>query len=176
MAVVLHTSVGEIKLELCCDTAPRTSYNFLALAASGAYDNTLFHRNIKGFMIQGGDPTGTGKGGASIWGGKFGDEFHADNKHSKRGILSMANSGPGTNGAQFFLTYAKAAHLDGAYTVFGRVIDGLDVLDAMERTAVDEKHRPKTAIVLERVTIHANPIADQMIIYPTSTGPPERMS
>lgn len=176
MAVVLHTSLGEIKLELCCDSAPRTSYNFLALAASGAYDNTLFHRNIKGFMIQGGDPTGTGKGGASIWGGKFADEFHPDNKHSKRGILSMANSGPGTNGAQFFLTYAKAAHLDGAYTVFGRVIDGLDVLDAMERTAVDEKHRPKAAILLERITIHANPIADQMIVYPTATGPPERTS
>jgi peptidyl-prolyl cis-trans isomerase-like 3 len=176
MAVVLHTSLGDVKLELFCDTAPRTSYNFLALAGSGYYDNTLFHRNIKGFMLQGGDPTGKGKGGQSIWGGKFADEFHPDNKHNKRGIVSMANSGPNTNASQFFITYAKHAHLDGAYTVFGRVIDGLDTLDAMERTPVDEKHRPKPAITLEKVVIHANPIADQMIVYPSATGPPEHMS
>ncbi|KAJ1620672.1 cyclophilin-like domain-containing protein [Pavlovales sp. CCMP2436] len=176
MAVVLHTTVGDIKLELCCDTAPRTAYNFLALAASGYYDNTLFHRNIKGFMVQGGDPSGTAKGGLSIWGGKFGDELHPDNKHNKRGIVSMANSGPGTNGSQFFLTYGKHAHLDGAYTVFARVIDGMDTLDAMERTPVDDKHRPKSFITLERVTIHANPLADQGIVYPSATGPPEQAS
>lgn len=176
MAVVLHTSLGDIKLELCCDSAPRTSYNFLALAASGYYDGTLFHRNIKGFMVQGGDPTGTGKGGQSIWGGKFADEFHADNKHKQRGVVSMANSGPNTNASQFFITYAKHSHLDGAYTVFGRVIDGMDTLDAMERAPCDEKHRPKTSITLERVTIHANPIADEMTVYPTATGPPEHMA
>lgn len=176
MAVLLHTTLGDIKLELCCDTAPRTCFNFLALAASGYYDNTLFHRNIKGFMVQGGDPTGTGKGGQSIWGGKFGDEFHPDNRHNKRGIVSMANSGASTNASQFFITYGKHAHLDGAYTVFARVIDGMDTLDAIERTPVDEKHRPKSSITLERVTILANPIADQGIVYPSAVGPPEHQS
>lgn len=112
MAVTLHTDLGTLKLELFCDTVPRTTFNFLALAASGYYDNTLFHRNIKGFMLQGGDPTGTGKGGESIWGGKFNDEIHPENQHTTRGIVSMANSGPNTNGSQFFITYAKHPHLD----------------------------------------------------------------
>lgn len=89
------------------------SQNFLALCASNQYDGTKFHRNIKGFMVQGGDPTGTGKGGLSIWGNKFKDEVKPHLKHNRRGILSMANSGPGTNGSQFFFTYAKAKHLDG---------------------------------------------------------------
>lgn len=173
MAVVLHTSLGELKLELFVDTAPRTSFNFLALAASGAYTNTVFHRNIKGFLVQGGDPTGKGKGGESIWGGKFPDEFHPANKHTKRGIVSMANSGADTNGSQFFITYAKHPHLDAAYTVFGHVIDGMDVLDAMERTPVDHKHRPTSTITLEKVSIVANPLADQMIVYTSATGPPQ---
>lgn len=112
MSVTLHTDLGTLKLEVYCDIVPRTSFNFLALAASGYYDNTLFHRNIKGFMLQGGDPTGTGKGGESIWGGKFNDEIHPDNKHTVRGVVSMANSGPNTNGSQFFITYAKHPHLD----------------------------------------------------------------
>ena len=110
--MTLHTDLGTLKLEVFCDIVPRTSFNFLALAASGYYDNTLFHRNIKGFMLQGGDPTGTGKGGESIWGGKFNDEIHPDNKHTTRGVVSMANSGPNTNGSQFFITYAKHPHLD----------------------------------------------------------------
>lgn len=97
MAVTLHTSLGDIKLELYADDVPKTCANFLALAASGKYDNTLFHRNIKGFMIQGGDPTGTGKGGESIWGGAFSDEFRPTLRHSRRGIVSMANKGPNTN-------------------------------------------------------------------------------
>jgi len=112
MSVTLHTDLGTLKLEIYCDIVPRTSFNFLALAASGYYDNTLFHRNIKGFMLQGGDPTGTGKGGESIWGGKFNDEIHPDQKHTMRGVVSMANSGPNTNGSQFFITYAKHPHLD----------------------------------------------------------------
>ena len=112
MSVTLHTDLGTLKLEIYCDIVPRTSFNFLALAGSGYYDNTLFHRNIKGFMLQGGDPTGTGKGGESIWGGKFNDEIHPDNKHTVRGVVSMANSGPNTNGSQFFITYAKHPHLD----------------------------------------------------------------
>ena len=112
MSVTLHTDLGTLKIEIFCDTVPRTAFNFLALAGSGYYDNTLFHRNIKGFMLQGGDPTGTGKGGESIWGGKFSDEIHPENMHTARGIVSMANSGPNTNGSQFFITYAKHPHLD----------------------------------------------------------------
>jgi peptidyl-prolyl cis-trans isomerase-like 3 len=100
MSVTLHTSLGDIKIEVFCDTAQRTAFNFLALCASGYYDNTLFHRNIKGFMIQGGDPSGTGKGEESIWGGKFEDEFHPDNVHTTRGTVSMANTGTNTNGSQ----------------------------------------------------------------------------
>ena len=142
MSVTLHTDLGTLKIEVYCDIVPRTSFNFLALAGSGYYDNTLFHRNIKGFMLQGGDPTGTGKGGESIWGGKFNDEIHPDNKHTVRGVVSMANSGPNTNKSQFFFTYNKQAHLNNVYTVFGRVIDGMDTLDAMERSAVGAKHRP----------------------------------
>lgn len=131
-----------LQIELYCDTVPRTTFNFLSLAASGYYTGTIFHRNIKGFMVQGGDPTGGGKGGASIWGGKFADEIHPDNKHTSRGIVSMANSGPNTNGSQFFITYARHPHLDNNYTVFGKVIDGLDTLDAIERTPCSDKHRP----------------------------------
>lgn len=103
MSVTLHTTLGPIKIEVFCDTAPRTSFNFLALCASGYYNNTNFHRNIKGFMIQGGDPTGTGKGGECIWGGKFEDEFHPDNTHGTRGQVSMANTGMNTNGSQVSL-------------------------------------------------------------------------
>ncbi len=152
---------------------PRTAFNFLALAASGYYDGTAFHRNIKGFMVQGGDPTGTGKGGGSCWGGKFADEIHPDNKHTARGIVSMANSGPNTNASQFFITYAKHPHLDNNYAVFGKVIDGWEALNAIERQPCNEKHRPLQPIVLERLTIHANPLAEQMIIFPTANGPPD---
>lgn len=95
--------------------------NFLALCASSYYDSTTFHRNIAGFMLQGGDPTGKGKGGQSIWGADFEDEIRPGLRHSARGTVSMANRGPGTNGSQFFITYAAAPHLDGKNTVFGKV-------------------------------------------------------
>ncbi|ELU05128.1 hypothetical protein CAPTEDRAFT_140600, partial [Capitella teleta] len=160
-AVTLHTDFGDIKLELFCDKCPKTCTNFLALCASDYYNQTLFHRNIKGFMVQTGDPTGTGKGGNSIWGGKFEDEFHEDLKHTTRGIVSMANNGPNTNAAQFFITYAKQPHLDMKYTVFAKVIDGFDVLDEIEKQPVKEKsYKPLSAIRLLNVTIHANPFAD----------------
>ena len=110
-----------------CDTVPKASENFLALAASGYYDNTKFLRNIKGFIVQGGDPTGTGKGGESIWGGQFDDYFHPLLKHDRRGIVSMANNGPDTNGSQFFITYAAQPHLNNKYMIFGQVLDGFEV-------------------------------------------------
>ncbi|KZT57650.1 cyclophilin-type peptidyl-prolyl cis-trans isomerase [Calocera cornea HHB12733] len=163
MSVTLDTSLGEIKIEVFCEAVPRAAENFLALCASGAYNGTLFHRNIKGFMIQGGDPTGTGKGGQSIWGKPFADEIRSTLKFNNRGIVAMANSGPDTNKAQFFITYAKQGHLDNKYTIFGRVIDGLDTLDVMERVPVNPKNRPLKEIVLNKVTIHANPIANAAI-------------
>mmetsp|Transcript_8465 Transcript_8465/g.14191 ORF Transcript_8465/g.14191 Transcript_8465/m.14191 type:complete len:161 (+) Transcript_8465:84-566(+) len=159
MAVTFQTSLGDIKFEVFCDTAPKTAFNFMALCASGYYDNTKFHRNIKTFMLQGGDPTGTGKGGESIWGGAFEDEFHPENKHDRRGVLSMANKGPDTNKSQFFITYSQQPHLNNVYSVFGRVIDGMDVLDAIERVPVGKKDRPTTDILIQSVIIHANPFA-----------------
>ena len=159
MSVTLHTNLGDLKVELFCEDAPRTCENFLALCASEYYDNTSFHRNMKGFMIQGGDPTGTGRGGASIWGGKFPDEIRDTLKHTNRGVMSMANSGPNTNASQFFFTYVKCPHLNGKNTVFGKVIDGFTVLDMMEKTPGDEADRPLAEIRVNRVTIHANPLA-----------------
>jgi len=159
MSVTLHTSLGDIKVEVFCDQVPLAAENFLGLCASGKYDNTVFHRNIKGFMIQGGDPTGTGRGGESIWKKKFKDEFVPTITHNARGIVSMANSGPDTNSAQFFLTYSKQPHLNNVYTIVGRVIHGMETLDAMEQVKVDKKDKPLQTITLERVTIHANPLA-----------------
>ncbi|KAL4537993.1 hypothetical protein Ndes2437B_g09076 [Nannochloris sp. 'desiccata'] len=148
MSLTLHTTLGDLKLEIYCDEVPRTATNFLALCASGYYDKTVFHRNIKGFMIQGGDPTGTGKGGKSIYNtpnGKFQDEIVESLKHSRRGIVSMANSGPNSNGSK--------------YTIFGHVIDGMDTLDKMERVPTAAGDRPIQEIRLNRVTLHANPLA-----------------
>ncbi|WVN87021.1 peptidyl-prolyl cis-trans isomerase-like 3 [Cryptococcus depauperatus CBS 7841] len=161
MSVTLHTNLGDIKIEIFCETVPRTAENFLALCASGTYDNTIFHRNIRGFMVQGGDPTGTGKGGMSIYGRAFADEIRQTLKFNARGIVAMANAGPDTNKSQFFITYAKQPSLDGKYSIFGKVIDGLEVLDSMERVPVTPKHRPLEEIKLSNVTIHANPIANQ---------------
>lgn len=161
MSVTLHTDVGDLKIELFCDQAPNTCTNFLALCASDYYDGCLFHRNIKGFMVQTGDPTNTGKGGQSIWNRKFEDELSDELKHSVRGVVSMANSGPSTNASQFFITYGKQPHLDMKYTVFGKVIDGFDTLDALEKIPVvnTKAYRPQVDTKIKRVTIHANPLA-----------------
>ncbi|XP_022859562.1 peptidyl-prolyl cis-trans isomerase CYP18-1 [Olea europaea var. sylvestris] len=159
MSVTLHTNLGDIKCEIFCDEVPKTAENFLALCASGYYDGTIFHRNIKGFMIQGGDPTGTGKGGTSIWGKKYNDEIRESLKHNARDILSMANSGPNTNGSQFFISYGKQPHLNGLYTIFGKVIHGFEVLDIMEKTQTGPGDRPLAEIRINRVTLHANPLA-----------------
>ncbi|KAJ1950176.1 Peptidyl-prolyl cis-trans isomerase cyp10 [Linderina macrospora] len=164
MSVTLHTDLGDIKLELFCSEVPKASENFLALCASGYYNDTKIHRNIKGFIVQMGDPTGTGKGGTSIWGRKYEDEIRSTLKHDRRGVVSMANSGPDTNGSQFFITYERQPSLDSKYTIFARVIDGDETLAAIERVAVDKKHRPVEVIKLKSVTIHANPIADPSVV------------
>lgn len=160
MAVTLHTNIGDLKLEIHCDYVPKAAENFLALCASGYYVGTEFHRNIRGFMVQGGDPSNTGKGGTSIWGKPFADEFVSQLKHNARGVVSMANKGLDTNGSQFFICYGKQPHLNNKYTIFGRVISGWETLAAMEKAPVNEKNKPLAPIVIERVTIHANPCAD----------------
>merc|ERR1719440_2356745 len=124
----MHTTLGDITIALYRDQTPKTCRNFAQLAETGKYDNVIFHRIIKGFMVQGGDPTGTGMGGQSIWGGKFNDEITPRLKHTGAGILSMANSGPNTNGSQFFITLAPTPHLDGKHTVFGRVSEGMQLV------------------------------------------------
>jgi cyclophilin family peptidyl-prolyl cis-trans isomerase len=122
------TEKGDFVIELFADKAPKTVNNFVFLARDGFYDGTTFHRVIKGFMAQGGDPTGTGSGGPGY---KFADEFEPSLKHSSAGILSMANAGRNTNGSQFFITYGPTPHLDGKHAVFGKVISGMDVVNAI---------------------------------------------
>ncbi|MBM4432148.1 MAG: peptidylprolyl isomerase [Chloroflexi bacterium] len=122
----VHTAKGDIVMDLYADKVPNTVNNFVFLANQGYYDNTTFHRVIHGFMAQAGDPSGTGTGSPGY---RFEDEFHPDLRHDGPGVLSMANSGANTNGSQFFITYAAQPHLDDAHTVFGKVIEGLDVLE-----------------------------------------------
>jgi len=128
--IVMKTSKGEIKVTLFASKTPVTVASFLNLAKQGYYDGLTFHRVIPDFMIQGGDPTGTGRGGPGY---RFEDEFDPSLKHNKPGILSMANAGPGTNGSQFFITHGPTPHLDGKHTVFGEVTSGQDVVDAIEK-------------------------------------------
>lgn len=162
MSVTLHTTQGDVKFELFCQACPKTTYNFLALCASGQYNDSPFHRSIHNFMIQGGSPaSGSTKDSLSVYGSQFEDEIKVSLKHHARGMLSMANKGPATNGSQFFITFAPASHLDGKNTVFGRLIEGDDTLDKMENVTVDKKNRPEQPIKIIRVTIHANPLADE---------------
>jgi cyclophilin family peptidyl-prolyl cis-trans isomerase len=122
------TARGEILFDLFAAKAPMTVENFVNLARAGFYDGTTFHRVIPGFMAQGGDPTGTGRGGPGY---QFGDEFDASLRHARPGVLSMANAGPNTNGSQFFITFAPTPHLDGRHTVFGQVTNGMDVVNSI---------------------------------------------
>ncbi|CAO3601172.1 unnamed protein product [Absidia cylindrospora] len=156
--VRIATNLGNLNIELYCDKAPRTCYNFIMLAKTGYYDNVIFHRSIKNFMIQGGDPTGTGKGGQSYFGQEFPDEIKQTLSHDDRGILSMANHGKNTNGSQFFITYRPCTHLDRQHTIFGRVVGGMDVLDKMESIAVEKKtDRPERDIKMTGVEVLVDP-------------------
>uniref|UniRef100_A0A1I8EFR4 Peptidyl-prolyl cis-trans isomerase n=1 Tax=Wuchereria bancrofti TaxID=6293 RepID=A0A1I8EFR4_WUCBA len=139
-------SMGMICIELYWDHAPRTCKNFAELARRGYYNGTIFHRIIADFMIQGGDPTGTGRGGASIYGDRFPDEIHDNLKHSGAGVISMANTGPNTNGSQFFITLAPSQHLDGKHTIFGRVAAGMRVVQKIGLVDTDAHDRPKSEI------------------------------
>jgi len=145
----LHTNHGAIRIELFPDDAPQTVGNFQRLARDGFYDGVIFHRIIPDFMIQGGDPTGTGSGGPGY---SFEDEF---NDHPvERGALAMANAGPNTNGSQFFIVTADACPwLDGKHTVFGQVTNGMDVVDAISAVATDAADRPHESVVIERIDL-----------------------
>ena len=153
---VMKTSMGTITLRFFPKQAPVAVSNFKGLAAKGYYDGITFHRVIDQFMIQGGDPTGTGFSGESIWGGKFQDEFSPSLRFDHPGILAMANSGPGTNGSQFFITTNAAnppAHLNDKHTIFGEVIEGMDVVNAIAKVRTDDKNKPMQPVVIESITI-----------------------
>ena len=181
--VIMHTNFGDVKFLMFPEVAPKTVENFVTHAKESYYDGLIFHRVIDGFMIQGGDPTGTGRGGESIWGDAFEDEFSPE-AHNFRGALSMANAGPDTNGSQFFIvqagpvdermfpmlarqygvklddeTKAKYAELGGTpwldnhHTVFGQVIEGMDVVDTIASQPVGYQDKPVNDIVIEKMTV-----------------------
>lgn len=139
---VLETTQGKIEIKLFAKVAPKTCENFTRLIEKGYYNGVIFHRVIKNFMIQGGDPTGTGRGGDSIWGLPFEDEVNPNLKFDKPGLLAMANAGPNTNGSQFFITTAKTSWLNMHHTIFGEVISGYDVVQKIENTPTDTQDRP----------------------------------
>jgi peptidyl-prolyl cis-trans isomerase A (cyclophilin A)/peptidyl-prolyl cis-trans isomerase B (cyclophilin B) len=174
--VTLHTNHGDITIELFAERAPRTVENFLGLArhdpaadaepapdtntwadpesgevrGDSLYEGVTFHRVIGGFMLQGGDPTGTGRGGPGY---EFDDEFHDDLTHDGPGVLSMANSGPNTNGSQFFITLDAQPHLDGKHAVFGHVVGGMDVVEEIGAVPTDRNDKPRETVEVESVTV-----------------------
>ena len=169
MADPLHatfkTSLGDIVIRLLPDKAPKTVENFLGLAegtkewthpgtgkkgTAPLYDGTVFHRVIPEFMIQGGDPLGQGTGGPGF---NFADEFHPSARHGKAGMLSMANSGPNTNGSQFFITLGPTPHLDNRHSVFGEVVEGMDVVKKIGAVPTGRQDRPVTPVVIQKITI-----------------------
>ncbi|KAJ8905715.1 hypothetical protein NDN08_002220 [Rhodosorus marinus] len=141
--VRMETSLGSFDVELYWEHTPRTCRNFLELSKRGYYKGVIFHRIVPNFVVQGGDPTGTGRGGESIYGRRFEDEIHPELKHVGAGILSMANSGPNTNGSQFFITLAPAPHLDGKHSVFGRIKSGMNTIKRMGTVPTDSHDRPQ---------------------------------
>jgi peptidyl-prolyl cis-trans isomerase A (cyclophilin A) len=169
LTATLRTNMGSVVVRLLPDQAPKTVRNFTDLAegrrewtdpSTGAtskdrlYDGTIFHRVIAGFMIQGGDPLGTGRGGPGF---EFGDEFHPDLAFDRPYLMAMANAGPGTNGSQFFITTVPTPHLNGRHTIFGEVIEGNDVVDAISRVRTGRDDRPVDDVVLESVQITQAP-------------------
>ncbi len=151
---VIKTNLGAIEIELFPDKTPKTVENFAGLAEKGYFNGVIFHRVIAGFMIQGGDPTGTGRGGESIWGKSFKDEIIPELIFDKPGILAMANAGPNTNGSQFFITVAPTTWLNGNHTIFGRVAGGMDIVESISKTATNRMNdRPLKDVMMESVTV-----------------------
>lgn len=157
--VLMRTNFGDMIFELDCHKVPKTCYNFIQLAKKGYYQRVRFHRLVPGFVIQGGDPTGDGTGGESIWGKPFDNEFHKSLSHDRRGLLSMANRGkPCTNTSQFFITLAPKKHLDRIHPVFGHIISGESVLDVIEGVGADpESSSPLKDIVIDDVVVLEDP-------------------
>ncbi|XP_074301916.1 peptidyl-prolyl cis-trans isomerase CYP71-like [Silene latifolia] len=151
--VILHTTMGDIHMKLYPEECPKTVENFTTHCRNGYYDNLIFHRVIKGFMIQTGDPLGDGTGGQSIWGREFEDEFHKSLRHDRPFTVSMANAGPCTNGSQFFITTVATPWLDNKHTVFGRVIKGMDVVQALDKVKTDRNDRPYQDVKIFNVTV-----------------------
>ena len=152
----IKTNKGTIRFELLETEAPKTTENFIKLAERGYYDGVIFHRVIKGFMIQGGDPTGTGRGGEAAAGGRFADEINRSSAlyqgPYKKGTVAMANAGPNTNGSQFFIMHADYP-LPPSYSKFGQVIEGQEIVDAIAEVERDRNDRPRQDVVMEKVTI-----------------------
>ena len=153
---VIQTNKGTIRFELLEQDAPKTTENFRLLAERGYYDGVIFHRVIKNFMIQGGDPLGMGYGGESAWGGKFADEINAGSELYRgvyqKGTVAMANAGPNTNGSQFFIMHVDYP-LPPLYTKFGRILEGQEVVDAIANVRTDHNDKPSEKIVMEKVTV-----------------------
>ncbi|CAL8091312.1 unnamed protein product [Calicophoron daubneyi] len=158
--VSLVTSHGKLNLELHCDLVPKTCENFIRLCESGYYNDTVFHRLIRYFIIQGGDPSGTGFGGESIWGKPFADEFRPNLTHDSRGVVSMANSGPNTNQSQFFITFRTCKQLDKKHTVFGKVVGGLETLGKVEMIETDKDDKPLEEIRILNCEIYVDPFKE----------------
>lgn len=148
--IKIETNKGDIYADLYAKEAPKTVANFVKLAKSGYYDGIIFHRVIPNFMIQTGDPTGTGRGGPGY---SFADEFSPNLKHDKAGVFSMANAGPNTNGSQFFITDAPTPHLNNRHSVFGQVTQGMDVVKAIANAATDAQDRPREKISMTKVSV-----------------------
>ena len=149
----LETNEGAILIRLMPETAPKTVENFTGLIEKGYYDGLIFHRIIKDFMIQGGDPTGTGRGGESLWGKAFEDECDRNVTFDKPGLLAMANAGPNTNGSQFFITCAATPWLHMRHTIFGEVIEGMDVVRAIEAAETDGANKPRSERKIVKATL-----------------------
>lgn len=151
--VRFETNLGDFRAELFEARAPRTTSNFATLVDDGFYDGLVFHRVIEGFMIQGGCPEGTGRGGPGY---KIEDEFHPELRHDAEGVLSMANSGPDTGGSQFFVTLAETPWLDDRHAVFGRVVEGLDVVKEIGQVATGAGDRPRDDVTMRRVSLESD--------------------
>ncbi|KAI1868395.1 hypothetical protein JX265_007218 [Neoarthrinium moseri] len=156
----IETNLGDLNIELQPEFAPKAVWNFVRLAQKGYYKGVSFHRNIRNFMLQGGDPSGTGRGGESIWGKNFADEFEGPNTHDARGVLSMANKGKNTNSSQFFITYRPVKHLDRKHTIFGKVVGGMDVLSKLEDVPTDGSDRPLNKILIKDVVVYLDPFEE----------------
>lgn len=153
LCAVFETNQGQIKFRLFPDSAPKAVENFRGLIEKGYYDGVVFHRVIEDFMVQGGDPTGTGRGGESIWGKPFEDEFDASLSFDRKGMLAMANAGPHTNGSQFFITTAQTPWLDGRHTIFGEVIEGYETVEKIEKTETGSADRPVSEQKILKATL-----------------------